>query len=61
MEQKFVLGTKVKVIITGTITEAYFGYEVDKGDVIKYKVTAPEGTVIGLTEENMQKIENIVE
>lgn len=55
MEQKFVLGTKVKVIITGTIIEAY------QGDVIKYKVTAPEGTVIGLTEENMQKIENIVE
>ena len=57
MIQKYLVGDKVKVILEGTITECYIGYN-DKlhQDALKYKVVSDYGVGIAIEEEKIEKI-----
>ncbi len=50
MKQKYLLGDRAKVIIEGIIKEVYIGYDSKRGEIIKYKIVADDGTAIGVEE-----------
>lgn len=57
MTQKYLIGSKVKVTISGEIQEVYLGWdETKRCPVLRYKIVGPNGVAMAVAEDAIEEV-----